>query len=454
MTGLEIYSQYRKCSGSNEIAVQLEYANEVLEALWKEMEAGPKDIAEIEFLAVINRMLTIMQRQRILEETDVYAYDAMFFSRVLVACMESNEFKKLETQEQYMLYLFKPLDKASNEDAQVQFLNATKGQIAQIASMIKENNDRLRGNATSQGNVKAVSNQAESDIQRTSAGGFPGDSLKFGEDEGAGQSITPPIGQPISKPIGRSGVQGQPVPQPIGQAGAYGQQPLGQTGVYGQQQQVQAGVYGQQPLGQQAVPSAVKVGGDGLPLPKPDTDSDRHVQPAPSPVPKPSAEHIAEMAARREANRKSVDQWHEENGTIIDMLKTLQPDVSKTLQTIMSFESKLTENYVYKFAEKQIEIYNMISEALEYHKGASESSGNQDYINAVENYEEFMYSIEDSLAVFGVKTIHSEAGAPFDGEIHEVDSKDFSSRTAVVKRSIRAGFKHEDKVLQKEKIEV
>ena len=120
----------------------------------------------------------------------------------------------------------------------------------------------------------------------------------------------------------------------------------------------------------------------------------------------------------------------------------------------MGFSDKITEKYVLQFARMQIELYNLISDNYIYHKEVSEKSGNQDYINAVSNYEEFLYSLSDALAVFGVEEIVSYPGDAFDGKIHETESNGFSSRSAVIKKSIRTGYRYKDIIIQKEKVAV
>lgn len=158
--------------------------------------------------------------------------------------------------------------------------------------------------------------------------------------------------------------------------------------------------------------------------------------------------------ARRKENREIIDKWHSEIDDIGSTLKSIQPDVSKMLENIMGFSDKITEKYVLQFARMQVELYNFIYDNYMYHKEVSENSGNQDYINAVSNYEEFLYSLSDSLAVFGVEEIVSSPGDSFEGKIHEAPTNDFSSRSAVIKKSVRSGYRYKDIIIQKEKVEI
>lgn len=162
----------------------------------------------------------------------------------------------------------------------------------------------------------------------------------------------------------------------------------------------------------------------------------------------------SKVNTRRKENKEIIDKWHSEIDDMNQTLKSIQPDVSKMLENIMGFSDKITEKYVLQFARMQIELYNFISDNYIYHKEMSEKSGNQDYINAVSNYEEFLYSLSDALAVFGVEEIVSYPGDAFDGKIHQVQTDIFSSRSAVIKKSVRSGYRYKDVVIQKEKVEI
>lgn len=159
-------------------------------------------------------------------------------------------------------------------------------------------------------------------------------------------------------------------------------------------------------------------------------------------------------SSRRKENMELVEKWHSDITEINDTLKSIQPDVSKMLETIMNFSNKITEEYVLQFAKMQIDLYNYVTDLYPYHKKASLDSKNQDYINAVDNYEEILYSISDSLAVFGVEEIVSSSGDEFDGKIHESNTKNFSSRNSIIKHTLRSGYRYKDIVIQKELVEV
>lgn len=156
---------------------------------------------------------------------------------------------------------------------------------------------------------------------------------------------------------------------------------------------------------------------------------------------------------RIENKALNVQKWHESLEAVSGQLLELQPIVSGVLEKIMSFSKDMTEGYVLQFAKMQIEFYDLIADNYDFHVQACKNCHNRDYINAVNNYAEFLILITENLSVFGVEEIKSEVGERFDGKLHEVVGNDlFQPRMVVVKKSIRSGFKYKDIILQKEKI--
>ncbi len=158
------------------------------------------------------------------------------------------------------------------------------------------------------------------------------------------------------------------------------------------------------------------------------------------------------LEQRVQSNKESVQKWHEEMRKTRESLMELQPSVSKLLEGFMNFSDSTTQNYVLQFAKGQIELYDLISDNYLYHKERIKENANEDYINAVQNYEDFLYTIADGLSLFGIEEISSVTGDVFDGKLHEADRNDFSSRTAIIKESVRSGFRYEDIIIQKEKV--
>lgn len=158
---------------------------------------------------------------------------------------------------------------------------------------------------------------------------------------------------------------------------------------------------------------------------------------------------------RTKSNKQNIQIWHNNMEDLHRSLQEIQPSVSSMLEKIMTFSNDLTDNYILQFGRMNIDLYNLISDNYDYHVNVSEVSGNKDYINAVLNYEEFQSLIVDNLATFGIEEIVTPSGVPFDRSIHEVVNNDtFSPKSAVVKKSLRSGFRYGNIVIQKERIKV
>lgn len=171
---------------------------------------------------------------------------------------------------------------------------------------------------------------------------------------------------------------------------------------------------------------------------------------------KTAVEIDSKKSLERSSNcRANVQQWHNETLKIQQKLNEMQPMVGEVLKKMTGFANEITEGYVLQFAKMQIELYNLISDNLFYHANAVRRSNDQNYVNAVANYQEFLDMIVDNLSAFGIEEISSGLGTRFDGSVHEVvDNADFSPKLSSVKDSLRSGFKYKDIIIQKEKIRV
>lgn len=167
-------------------------------------------------------------------------------------------------------------------------------------------------------------------------------------------------------------------------------------------------------------------------------------------------EKKAEITQMRiEANQKNIEKWHDQNNVLKQQFLEVQPLLAQSLEKIMTFSNEITEQYVIQFASSQIQLFNLIADSYDYHCQLALNSDNEDYKNAILNYEDFLEVIVDNLAMFGIEEIHSETNVPFDGKYHEViNQQQFSPKETVVKESARSGFKYRDIILQKEKISI
>ncbi len=163
-------------------------------------------------------------------------------------------------------------------------------------------------------------------------------------------------------------------------------------------------------------------------------------------------QRLKNQEKRIEQNRIHVQLWHDEQAGISAKLIEMQPLVKQMLENLMSFSNNITDSYVLQLANMQIELFNQIFDAHIYHEKNLSVCKDKDYINAVLNYGNFMESIVDNLAVFGIEEIVSDSGTLFDGAIHATNTDSFSPKTAIIAKSVRPGFKYKDIIIQKEKV--
>ena len=167
------------------------------------------------------------------------------------------------------------------------------------------------------------------------------------------------------------------------------------------------------------------------------------------------AERTERSRIRLEANQQKISAWHKKQAEVIQSVKTLQEPTQKLLEHFINFSGMLTKNYVIRFANTYIELFNLILDNLRSHEPKAKAAQSQDYYNAVANYEDYLDTIVDTLADFGIEEISSNEGSPFDGKIHDVkNTRNFSPKFATVKKSLRTGFRYGDLILQKEQVEV
>ena len=153
--------------------------------------------------------------------------------------------------------------------------------------------------------------------------------------------------------------------------------------------------------------------------------------------------------------QQTVEQWHKDCLQLNDVVLTLQSDMSGLLSRFIGFSDSLTENYVLRFANNLIELYDLIYDGFNYHNPRGRTSGDLNYCNSVANYQVYMDVITDALADFGVEEIKSIPADSFDGRIHEVrNTSNFTPRISTIKTTVRSGFRYGDIVLQKEWVEV
>lgn len=158
---------------------------------------------------------------------------------------------------------------------------------------------------------------------------------------------------------------------------------------------------------------------------------------------------------RIEQRQQSLESWHEHCAQLNESVLALQSDMSGLLNRFIGFSDSVTANYVLRFANNLLELYNLVYDGFSYHNPRRLASTDTDYFNSVENYQVYMDVISDALADFGIEEIRSSPGDGFDGHLHEVrNTSNYMPRTATIQNSVRPGFRYGEIVIQKEWVEV
>lgn len=150
-----------------------------------------------------------------------------------------------------------------------------------------------------------------------------------------------------------------------------------------------------------------------------------------------------------------IKEWHEAQKGFLDEMRKIQPDLRDALKKITSFSDKITEEYVLRFAESYVRLYNLIHDGVMHHRESAERSCSLDYRRAVKNFEVYRSAVIRDLAAFGVEEIKTKPGSRFDGEIHKAaDAENFDSMRARVRESVRSGFRYNSIIIQKEEVNI
>ncbi|MBO6046236.1 MAG: nucleotide exchange factor GrpE [Erysipelotrichaceae bacterium] len=171
-----------------------------------------------------------------------------------------------------------------------------------------------------------------------------------------------------------------------------------------------------------------------------------------------SEEDVAKIVDERTQLRinsaNNVKEFNERFVQLDDDILKIQSSATEVVNQVINFKQELTNNYILQFASSLIDLYDMIADSYDYHHKNIEMTDDQNYRNAIFNYETFLEEIIDKLSYLGVTTIISEPGDSLNGSYHQVvNTQSFSSR-AIVSKSVRAGFMYKDRMLRKERIEV
>lgn len=125
-------------------------------------------------------------------------------------------------------------------------------------------------------------------------------------------------------------------------------------------------------------------------------------------------------------------------------------------------QKKIVElnRFFYSFGQSSIfseltMLYDLINDIELSQIKALENGETIDMKRNIENLSAFRSVMLNVFAAAGVDAIISEPGTLINGKIHEVlENSDFDPRTAVIEKSLRAGFKLGETVLRKERVSV
>ena len=137
-------------------------------------------------------------------------------------------------------------------------------------------------------------------------------------------------------------------------------------------------------------------------------------------------------------------------------------------QKMNGLEQKVTSENTRRASSQLLDLFNLIAdyrdsvisamnELPESQDGSGTDINERDAEDErevmIDNLLAFMDMISEYLDEYGVSTIRSESGTPFDGKYHEAEGSGmFDPRRAVVGCSLRRGFCWGGQVLQKERI--
>ena len=154
---------------------------------------------------------------------------------------------------------------------------------------------------------------------------------------------------------------------------------------------------------------------------------------------------------RKKMQDKLREDWLTSQNEITKSLQVLQPDVTKILESIMSFTRNTDESFVLRLSDLLIGFYNSIYDCYEFHKKYTDLTEDENYKNAVENYCMYMDEITDIMSSFGVEEIYSNPGEEFDPHIHELcENVKLKRKKYVLKVHLKSGFRYKDNIIQKE----
>lgn len=148
--------------------------------------------------------------------------------------------------------------------------------------------------------------------------------------------------------------------------------------------------------------------------------------------------------------RYQTEQQPVTNG--LDALRTALLEINSQMRAM---EKTLTESNTQKASRQLLELYDIIADLKDSAVAQMEDDLTGIHGNTMHNMQMLLMLVQDALSEYGITTISTLPGEPFNGKIHEVkNNRAFDPKTAIVAQSLREGFSWDQQVIQKEWIKL
>lgn len=148
--------------------------------------------------------------------------------------------------------------------------------------------------------------------------------------------------------------------------------------------------------------------------------------------------------------RYKTEQQPVTNG--LDALRTALLEINSQMRAM---EKTLTESNTQKASRQLLELYDIIADLKDSAAAQMEDDLTGIHGNTMHNMQMLLMLVQDALSEYGITTISTLPGEPFNGKIHEVKNNHaFDPKTAIVAQSLREGFSWDQQVIQKEWIKL
>lgn len=163
--------------------------------------------------------------------------------------------------------------------------------------------------------------------------------------------------------------------------------------------------------------------------------------------------------AKHRASRLTADildeRYKAEQQPVTNGLTALRTALLEINSQMRAMEQTLTESNTQKASRQLLELYDIIADLKDSAAAQMEDDLTGIHGNTMHNMQMLLMLVQDALSEYGITTISTLPGEPFNGKIHEVKhSRAFDPKTAIVAQSLREGFSWDQQVIQKEWIKL